>query len=142
MKTPDDIITTARTLINTPYRHQGRTPGVGLDCIGAIVLTAYLLGLSEEILGPTNYSRDSSNSLEIGLATYCSERSRISPGAIALIKLDEIPYHCGIITDYQGGLGLLHAYENVGRVREHSLIPWWENKIYKLYHFPKVRYDS
>ncbi len=30
----DAAIAAARTCLGTPFHHQGRAPGVGLDCIG------------------------------------------------------------------------------------------------------------
>ena len=141
MITPTNIEIAARTLINTPYKHQGRTLA-GLDCSGVIVVTAMIAGLTDSIWGQTNYSRNSNNSLQQGLERYCSQREQLQAGTIALFKLSPIPYHCGIITNYKEGLGLLHAYENVGKVREHALIPWWRDKIYKIYGFPGVNYEK
>lgn len=34
--TPDDIIAAARSALDTPFRHQGREAGTGLDCAGLI----------------------------------------------------------------------------------------------------------
>ena len=141
MITPTNIEIAARTLINTPYLHQGRTL-TGLDCSGVVVVTAMLAGLTDNIWGETNYSRNSNNSLLQGLEQYCYPTPIIGTGTIALFKLSKIPYHCGIITNYKEGLGLLHAYENVGKVREHALIPWWKDKIYKIYEFPGVNYEK
>lgn len=135
------IVKTARTLIDIPYRHQGRTLR-GLDCSGVVVMTAFLSGLSKEKLGLTNYPRNADGSLGRGLDEYCTELDTLQPGAIALFQLSPIPHHCGIVTRYGEGLGILHAYENVGRVREHALIDWWKNKIVKIYGFPNVNYGS
>lgn len=142
MKQPTDIVTAARNLINTPYQHQGRTPGKGLDCSGVVVLTAILSGLTDKKWGKTNYPRNASDSLREGLEEYCLKMEKLTPGTIALFKITAIPYHCGIVTDYNDDLGLLHAYENVGRVREHALIPWWKDKIVQIYGFPGVDYAS
>lgn len=137
---PPTIVTTARTLINTPYQHQGRTPGKGLDCSGVVVLTAYLAGLTNKKWGKTNYPRNSNNSLVEGLEEYCIRIEKLQCGAIALFKISSIPYHCGIISDYADGLGLIHAYSNAGVVAEHELIPWWQDKIVRVYGFPGVSY--
>ena len=31
-----DIVAAARSLIGTPFRHQARLPGVGIDCLNLI----------------------------------------------------------------------------------------------------------
>jgi cell wall-associated NlpC family hydrolase len=38
--TTDDIIAAARRAVGTPFRHQGRTPGVALDCAGLALYVA------------------------------------------------------------------------------------------------------
>lgn len=49
----DDAIAFARA--RTPWRHQGRTPPYGIDCVGVIVVPAMRRGL--EFTVPPNYSR-------------------------------------------------------------------------------------
>lgn len=139
---PSKIVATARTLINTPYQHQGRTPGKGLDCSGVVVLTACLAGLTDKKWGKTNYPKNSNNSLVKGLEEYCITINKLQLGAIALFGISSIPYHCGIVTDYGNKLGLLHAYQNAGSVREHELISWWQDRIVRVYGFPGVDYAS
>ena len=134
------IVQTSRSFIGVPYRHQGRTRQ-GLDCLGLIELTALLCGLTQSFIAETNYSRQASYKLQQGFETYCSKLDKLQHGSIALFTIHGMPFHCGIIgTD--NGLGLIHAYENVGCVREHQLISWWEKKIDSIYGFPKVDYAS
>ena len=140
MVSSNDIISAARSLLNTPYQHQGRTPGKGLDCSGVVVLTAYLAGLSDKKWGKTNYPKTANSFLQQGLEEHCVELEELTIGGIALFKISAIPYHCGILTDYRGGLGILHAYQNANKVTEHGLIPWWKNKIVRVYGFPGVDY--
>lgn len=49
MITPDDIVAEARTWIGTPWRHQARVKGVGVDCIGFVGGVGVALGLSEAL---------------------------------------------------------------------------------------------
>lgn len=44
----DDIARAAKNLVNTPWHHQGRTPGVGCDCVGVGVLAATATGRTVE----------------------------------------------------------------------------------------------
>lgn len=57
MKTKDkeQIIAKAREFIGTPYLHQGRVKGAGIDCCGLVIQVAKELGLSDYDL--TGYSR-------------------------------------------------------------------------------------
>lgn len=45
MPATGDILSAARLMLGTPYHHQGRTPGVGLDCIGLVMAVAARLGV-------------------------------------------------------------------------------------------------
>lgn len=51
----DAIVEAARTLVGTPYRHQGRQPGQGLDCVGVVICVARILELGDWT--ETNYGR-------------------------------------------------------------------------------------
>jgi cell wall-associated NlpC family hydrolase len=52
--TKDAIVDAARSVVGTPYHHQGRIPEIGLDCVGVIVIYARCFGL--ELKDPANYS--------------------------------------------------------------------------------------
>lgn len=45
MATNLDVVRVARGYIGTPFHHQGRAPGHGLDCVGVYVCVARELGL-------------------------------------------------------------------------------------------------
>lgn len=137
-----EIIQAARKFINTPYKHQGRTPEKELDCIGLIIATGWACGALPKDLDYKNYSRHPSGILQKKLDEHCEKLALKQVGAIALFNLDQTPHHCGIITQFNNDWGLIHAYENVRRVREHALNYWWESKIVGFYGFPGVDYDS
>lgn len=43
-----DVVEAARRLLGTPFGHQGRIPGVSLDCAGVVVETALACGAEFE----------------------------------------------------------------------------------------------
>ncbi len=49
MITPDDIVAEARTWIGTPWKHQARVKGVGVDCIGFVGGVGVALGLGDAL---------------------------------------------------------------------------------------------
>lgn len=132
------VISTARTLINTPYQHQGRKPGVGIDCIGLVIVTAHQLGLFD--YDYINYSRDPDGQLLKIVEKHCEKLPDLTEGAIAVFQLSAIPHHVGIISKFRGNWGLIHAYQNTGKVREHEFIKWWQNKLVGIYALPNVQY--
>lgn len=134
----EKVVQTARTLINTPYQHQGRTPGVGLDCIGVIIVVGHQLKLFD--YDYTNYSRDPDGQLVKIVEKHCQKLPSLTEGAIAVFKLSAIPHHVGIISKFRDNWGLIHAYQNTGKVREHQLIKWWQDKLVGVYGLPNVDY--
>ncbi len=43
--TREQVIDAARSMLGTPFHHQGRAPGVGVDCIGLFVCISRVLGV-------------------------------------------------------------------------------------------------
>ena len=111
---------------------------LGVDCIGVIVVVGHTLGLFD--YDYRNYSRDSDGQLIAKLEEHCQKLPSLTEGAIAVFKLSSIPHHVGIISKFRGTWGLIHAYQNTGRVREHEFIKWWQDKLVGVYAFPKVNY--
>jgi cell wall-associated NlpC family hydrolase len=134
------IVQAARSLINTPYQHQGRTAQKGLDCLGVVILTAKIAGVIDRDFDFLGYSRSGNGLLQVEIERYCAEWTELTEGAIALFDLDGRPNHCAVISKSSSVFNIIHAYENAGRVREHELIPWWANRIEKIYAFPGVSY--
>lgn len=140
------IVACARSLLGTPFQHQGRAPGVGLDCAGLLVCIARELGLSD--YDQSGYGRQPANGLlEAALDASLTRRplDAMQPGMVALIRFHEEPQHVGVLADYVwGDLSLIHAYSAVragrerGRVTEHRLDAAWRARIVAVYDFPGI----
>lgn len=135
--TPDDILAQARTYLETPFRHQGRLPGVGLDCAGLIVVTAAALNI--EHVDISGYGGSPSNGmLETALDTQPGldpvSLDALQPGDILLIRFDGDPQHLA----FYAGDNIIHSYKNAGKVCEHGLSDWWRSRIVRAYRFKAV----
>ncbi len=129
----------ARSLVGIPYAFQQRSRTLGCDCLGLILLVGWELDLFKfDIKG---YGKTVGNQLKDGIGKHCQTLPEIREGALVLFNIDRVPQHCGIITNYRDDWGLVHAYENVGQVKEHSLIKWWKDKIVAFYALPNVNYE-
>jgi NlpC/P60 family putative phage cell wall peptidase len=131
-----DVVRTARTWLGTPYHHQGRLKGVGVDCAGLVIGVAQELALSTfDIAG---YAiRPVGNSLRrICVAQMqCVEREAIGLGDIVLFAFDAHPGHLGILTESEQ---IIHAYLPRRQVVEHRLDPVWWSKVVALFRLPGV----
>lgn len=112
MTTAADVIEAARGLLGTPFHHQGRLPGVGLDCAGVPIVIARQLGLVHPDFDVTGYPAIPDGST---LQAYCEAHMQRSaapePGGVVLVGWrDGPPQHLGIVLPYQhGGLAFIHA---------------------------------
>jgi len=53
LRQPSEIVRNARLMLGTPFRHQGRQPGVGIDCLGLVVCS---IGGRARELDETDYA--------------------------------------------------------------------------------------
>jgi len=128
------IFLTARRCIGSPFRHQGRHPEYGLDCIGLIVYVARELGLSH--FDVTEYKRipaPEAISRYAAMAAYPEKpRSEMVPGDIVILRFGRYLEHAAILSDR----GIIHACEKYGGVVEHRLDRDWRARIILAYSFP------
>jgi NlpC/P60 family putative phage cell wall peptidase len=136
--TPADIIAAARACLGTPFRHQGRLPGIGLDCAGVAVEVARALGCAP--LDVSGYGRTpAAGQLEAVLDAQPDlervDREDRQPGDILLMRFTGEPQHLAILTD-EGTM--IHSYEAVGTCCEHRLSAVWAARVVRVYRFRGV----
>jgi NlpC/P60 family putative phage cell wall peptidase len=137
--TADDIIAAARACLGTPFRHQGRLPGIGLDCAGVAIEVARAIGCSA--LDVSGYGRTpAAGQLEAALDAQpdlvrVADIADRQPGDLLLLRFTGEPQHLAILTDVDT---MIHSYEAVGRCCEHLVTPAWANRIVRVYRFSGV----
>lgn len=123
-----DVVAAARTWIGTPYHHQARVKGVGVDCIGLVICVGRELGLADAGFDIQGYSRDPDSVSAMAMAQQHMtriERDAAQPGDVMVITFDRDPQHFCILGDYRhGGLSIIHAVGNTtpARVIEQRLM--------------------
>lgn len=126
----EKFISAARGYIGTPFHHQGRLPGVGLDCAGVVVCAAIESGLLvDDVAG---YGMVPSNGLlEQAVIKHCDEigKDELVSGDILLFRFLREPQHLAI---FDHGM-LIHAYSSVGRVVENGFDDVWEKRLVGCY---------
>lgn len=133
MKLSDEIINAARDVIGTPFKHQGRLPGIALDCAGVIVHVLESVGVPYNDL--YGYSRLPHNGrLKAALDSQSSliRVSNFEPGDVLLMRFGKEPTHLAIFA----GSTIIHAYELVEKVCEHR---WPDGKIHLVQSYRIVR---
>jgi len=127
----EKIISKAREYIGTPFHHQARVKGVGIDCAGLLICVARELGLQHyDVQG---YSKvPSGSAFERHLAANLDEISAIEPGCILLMAFDSDPQHVAICTSETS---IVHAYFEVRKCVEHDLDAAWRSRIRRIYRY-------
>lgn len=132
----EQILEAARAWLGTPFRHQGRCRGVGVDCIGLIVGVARDLGINAR--DRTDYPRQpDGRSLEAALENQllCLRPEEIRPADVLLMRIRHLPQHVGFLAEHGT---LIHAHSAAGRVVEMRLDERWWDRLVAAYRFPEA----
>lgn len=127
----------ARLWLGTPYQHQARLRGVGVDCAGLIMGVGAELGLLDV------HYRDYSAIPHHGmLRKICDSHllrvQDLGPGCVLLMGFLVGPaqeQHLGIYTE--AGT-LVHAYAHAGACVEHRYSSAWRSRTRQIYRFAGV----
>lgn len=129
------IVELARECIGTPFVHQGRRNGTGLDCAG--VLVHVLKGLDLPVLDDKGYPRRPFDGqlekiLEAEPALQQIKKADMAPGDLWVCRIKKAPQHLMIYT----GNTVIHAYSDSQKVVEQRAVNW-KNHITHVYRIVK-----
>jgi hypothetical protein len=148
MATRADIIKQARHYLKTPFQHQARVRGVGMDCVGLILS----IGEDLKLLDSTgvairrndylSYSAQPSDSFvqeEMKRRLILKPWQSMQPGDAVTMKLPFHPCHAGIISENSGMLYIVHAFGGIKyEVTEHIIDEQWRHRICCVFSWPGV----
>jgi cell wall-associated NlpC family hydrolase len=112
MATAQDVIAAAMGMIGTPFHHQGRVPGVGLDCAGVPISIAWALGLVPRTWNVADYgARPDGSTLQALCGQMMTPAPAPVPGGCVLVAWGNgPPQHLGVVVPMPDGtLGMVHA---------------------------------
>jgi cell wall-associated NlpC family hydrolase len=132
------------SLEGTPYQHQGRTPGVAMDCVAPLVCGAVRFGHKPPGFDFNGYSREPDGSLKALLDANLVpiERDRLQVGDAVLngFRLEQ-PRHLAIIVgEAFDQWVMLHASSVVGRMQQERI--QYNRRLYRFvqgYRLPWVQ---
>lgn len=117
------IVAEARSMIGTPWRHQGRVPGSGLDCIGLVICVLQRLGV--QVDDRSNYGRAPiPHEFIAAIRAHVPEKSISDrlPGDLLLLAPRKVLQHAVILASVDT---IIHA-RNDAYVEEVSISGWIE----------------
>lgn len=130
------MVAAARGMVGTRWHHQGRKPGVALDCAGLVVCVGKQLGLLT--FDTVAYQRDSAaNHFVRYFQQHGIERPRrsLAPGCVVALHEARYPCHCGIVARQGKRLTLIHAYARRRAVVEELLTLEWYVRIVGVFDY-------
>ena len=130
------VVDAARSFIGTPYRHQGRFPGLELDCAGLVVCAAQKAGI--RVTDVSGYSRIPDGVTFIGGIEAQMDKielCNIQPGDVLAFTFLTDPQHAAVVTAVEPRLTIVHAHMRVRNVVEHELDDVWRTRICGAYKF-------
>jgi hypothetical protein len=141
MATRAEVVAAARAELDTPWVHQGRTPGLQLDCAGHIIVVARQLELVAADFDVNGYSMWPDGTMLEWCDRFMVRIPEIELGAVVVTATRDEPGHLGFAGDYvHGGFSLIHACNaaHPPRVIETRLLFTRTLKLRAVYRLPGV----
>lgn len=141
IKDKNKIIEKAREWLYTPWQHNQKTKGLGVDCVNFLAALAHECNYDIPPI-PKRYARlAESNEIIDYLNGYFIEKDNIYPigkADILLFKFSGYNTHVGIATSHET---MIHASSDHGCVVEHPIDGIWIRMLKKSWRFEK-KWDS
>lgn len=131
------VVAEARRWLGTPYRHQARLLGVGVDCAGLVLGVGRALGLVD--FDYHDYSASPHRGMLRGI---CDQRflrlDDVEPGCILLMSFVADPAQEQHLAIFTGEGSIVHAYAHAGACVEHRYSNAWSARTRQVYRYAGV----
>lgn len=123
MVTRAHVVAEARSLIGTPFVHQGRDKGIGMDCVGVLVWIHRVFGFVPDFVDRRDYPRQPSSDLmgrRLDTHLVRVPRAERQPADVVWLAWARDPQHLGILVAPDR---IVHAYgTDDGKVRRGGVV--------------------
>lgn len=135
-----DVADAARTWIGTPFVHQGRLKGVGVDCVGLVIGVARELGLTDYDFNAYGMQPDPRVLMrEVEANLQAVPLGDAQAGDVLLFRFEREPQHFAIVVDTAASpWQIVHAHRKVGRCVQHGMDEIWRRRLLGAYRFPGI----
>lgn len=139
-----EVVAEAMTWLGTPWRHQGRLKGVGVDCLGLIIGIGRACAMVPPSFDITGYGTGADGTMLPQCEQYMVRKRLVDRqlGDVLVLHWGAEPHHMGIIVGHpQAEFGFLHALgspQTKGRVLLHHLDAGTLRRTVACYGLPGV----
>ena len=137
MITAQDIISEAETWIDTPFKHQGRLKGIGVDCYGLIVEIARHFNITN--YREANYGRVPQPRLmwkELRTQMCESNLTNAKPGYVFFMAFNKQPMHLALYD----GENIIHALSTAKKCIKQRFTPELQRLVRGVFYYKGVKY--
>lgn len=142
MPTRSEIAAFALRLRRTPFHHQGRAGGTGLDCAGLVLAVADHFGITPADYKPEPYDTFPAPAFVRGLLnrhlTFVGGLKLALLGDVGLISDQGYAVHLGIFGELDGYRTIIHASRRDGGVVEHIVDRAFARLVRGVWRYPGV----
>lgn len=133
------VVAEARSWKNTPFLHQGRLKGLGVDCAGFIALVAQNVGLTQVNI-PHDYKPQEDGTAMMQMLSEHLDfilTQDVRPGDVLALcdealRFPDIPRHLAFVTEIRDTtMFIIHASER--GVKEHRTNGHWLSRIHSCW---------
>jgi len=133
MSERQQIVEAARRWLGTPFHHQARARGIGVDCIGLVIGVCRDTGRGEYDFHA--YDEHPSAKTLLGEVSRNLDRGHaLQEGSILLFNIVREPQHFGIYTGSVKNT-MVHAYAVHGKVVEEPFDAVWRRRLLGVYEY-------
>lgn len=142
MRSSAEIVAEARSWVGTPYIHQQRLKGAGVDCVGLILGVGRALDLIDPALDAQFWARFGGytrtpnpakmrQGVELYLDSLNLPRTAAPPdGAVGWFEWrEDLPMHLAVMATFEGRRTMIHSYKGAARCVEHGFDAVWAGRV-------------
>lgn len=133
------IVAEARSWLGTPFKHQGRLKGVGVDCAGVAVGTAQACGMEfVDVKGYARLPAKGQFSIAVRSATDEISLDDLQPGDLMTFVWREEPQHIAICVEVTPMIRMIHAWQEVRKCVENDFDSLWRSRLVECRRYRKA----
>lgn len=133
-----------RSWVGTPYHHQARLKGVGVDCIGTLICPANEVGFNiEDVHGYSTqpYGEQLMKEIEKRLLPVPIQELETRMRPLVLVfgfekkrqSTEWLPQH---VAYFMSNGNMVHSMNRVKRVLEHEFKGYWRERLHSVWDLP------
>jgi len=130
--TREQIAAEARTWVGTPFRHQARLKGVGVDCAGVVEHVGKTLGVVPNVKIMPYKMSPNSKAMRAELCKFLDQItfSQVELGDVLWFRIDVEGQHLGVVTGMEP-MQMVHAFgrEKVMKCIEQRVEGFWKQRL-------------